>query len=108
MRLLPRSVTSRYTYGRDRSNVSTDIRRRLAHQEIPNYPGWRPGQAFRPTPDTTFLYREHEHRPAPDHGPPLGIVEAAGDAWDNALSGGHDETKGISGGVNEADEWLHR
>ena len=57
-----------------------------------------------PTLDATLFDAEDEHRTTFDHGAALVIVESAGNARDDALSGSVDEAEGIDGGFNVADE----
>ena len=58
----------------------------------------------RPTLDATLLDTEDEHGTTFDHSAALVVVESAGNARDDALSSSMDETKGIDGGFNVADE----
>jgi hypothetical protein len=60
-----------------------------------------------PPLDATLLHAEDEYGTTLDHGSPLGIVEATGNAWNDALPCGMDETKGMDGGLDITDEWRY-
>lgn len=51
-----------------------------------------------------FFNAEYEDGPAFDHCSALRVVEAARNAWNDALPSSVDETKGVDGGLNIADE----
>lgn len=76
------------------------------HQEVAVDAGLGPEQAVRPPFDAGLCYIEDEDRARLDEGAAFGVVEAAGDAGDDALAGCLDEAEGLDGGGDLADERL--
>ena len=56
-----------------------------------------------PPLDAALLDTEDEDRTTLDHGAPFVVVEATGDARNDALPGSVDETEGVDGGLDVTD-----
>jgi hypothetical protein len=75
------------------------------HKEVPCNARCRPGEALGPTSNPALLDTEHEHGTTPNDGRPFLLVQSAGDAGDDTLTGSLNQPQSVCGRLHESMEW---